>query len=452
MAADLAARSEYGYPRLMQGPMVGAVEPQKALIWARVSGPFEVRIRYSEEMRADAARRMLSETYTAEKVNDYCLTIPLTGLKPDTTYNYTIEIDGGGDKYLDGKPPFHFRTAPTPTSQGVFRVAYGSCVRFQKDSGQEIWNALPGWQPDLFFWVGDNIYGDALDPDILAEEFSRQREVANLAPLLTRIPQLATWDDHDFGLNDHDGSHPRKVESLHVWKQYWPNPSHGLPGVPGVFFTYTYGGIDFFFVDNRYYRSPNSDPDGPGKTMLGEAQLEWLKAGLRASTAPFKVIVSGSVWTRGKGPKGDSWSAFMRERDALFDWIRDAGVQGVVLVSGDTHTAELNAIPWSEKGGYDLYDLTASPLAQEPGAGWLTRDVEQRIRLPYDRGPNFGLLEFDTTVSDPVLRFRIINLESRPVWETFEVRASELVNGYVSWPDKQSASAKRWMRMMERNR
>jgi alkaline phosphatase D len=447
--ATIFAQSEYGYPRLMQGPMVGAVESEKALIWVRASGPFSVSIRYTVSGDTNAIPAQ-SRAQTAAKENDYCVTIPLENLLPDTRYDYWIEIDGAADKYKGGKPPYYFKTGPGKEQRTTFRVAYGSCARFQKDTIQPIWQALPGWEPDLFFWLGDNIYGDALDSDILAEEYARQREVATLAPILSRLPQLATWDDHDFGLNNHDRTHPAKEDSLRVWRDYWPNPAHGVEGVPGVFFKYSYGGVDFFFLDGRYHRSPNADPDGPEKTMLGKEQLNWLKSGLLESTAPFKVIVSGGVWTKGKGPDGDAWSSFLYERNNLFDWIRDQKVEGVVLLSGDTHTAELNVIPWSEKGGYDLYDLTASPLAQEPGSGWLFRDVEQRVRLPYDRGPNFGLLEFDMSVSDPVLRFQIINAESRPVWPIFELRASELRNGKKTWPDKQSSAAKRWMRLVRR--
>ncbi len=52
----------------------------------------------------------------------------------------------------------------------------------------------------------------------------------------------------------------------------------------------------FFFLDCRYYRDPDVDPDGPGKTMLGKKQLAWLKWELKTSRAPFEVLISGSGW------------------------------------------------------------------------------------------------------------------------------------------------------------
>lgn len=443
LCLPLTGQSARGYPRLMQGPMTGAVAPDSFLVWVRATWDWPVQVMVSENR--DMKGAWTTDPFLPRKQDDYCLTIPVTGLKPDTLYYYRILVDGAEGKYLNGTPSFTVRTAP-PTGTGArFRVAFGSCARWQQDPLQPIWQVLPHWEPDLFFWLGDNVYADTLDPDILAEEFQRQREVPALRPLLANIPHLAIWDDHDYGLNNHDRTNPMRAESLEVWKRYWPNPAHGTAGVDGIFFHYSYGGVDFFFLDNRYHRDPNSAPDGPGKTMLGKGQVAWLKDGLQQSKAPFKVIVCGSVWVDGKGPEGDAWSAFLHERNKLFDWIRDEAINGVVFLSGDTHTGELNVIPWSDKGGYDFYDLTSSPLAQEPDNNWLFRDVEQRIRFPYDLGANFGLVEFDTTTEDPSLTFNLVGLENKPVWEPFVIRASELVNGVKSWPGKQSQAAARWM-------
>ena len=126
----------------------------------------------------------------------------------------------------------------------------------------------------------------------------------------------------------------------------------------------------------------------------------------------------------------------MHERNEIFDFIRDEKIAGVVLLSGDTHTAELNAIPWSERGGYDMYDLASSPLAQDTGASWLERRPERRIRQVYFSGVNFGLLSFDMTASDPVLEYNVVNYVGDDVWEPFRIRASELANGVSTWETK----------------
>jgi len=380
----------------------------------------------------------------AREEEDYVVLLRAEDLDPATTYRYRVRVEGRPDRYLGDLEPFEVRTAPSPDAGARFTVAYGSCARYQEDPVQPIWRQVRAANPDLFFWVGDNIYGDALDPAILAEEYRRQRSIPDLQPVLRSVPHLAIWDDHDFGLNNHDRRNPVKEEALGVFRRYWANPSYGLPGTPGVFFRYGYGGVDFFFLDVRYHRDPNAAPDVPGKTMLGEGQLRWLREGLRESRAPFKVLVSGSGWTRAKGPGGDSWASFLQERDSLFAFIQRREIEGVILLSGDTHVGELNAIPWSDRGGYDFYDLVSSPLAQSTTDSWLERRPEIRVRPVHFAGPNVGLLTFDLTEDDPVARFVLVGEDGRRAWEPFELRASELRNGVRSWPEKISdLSAKR---------
>jgi alkaline phosphatase D len=145
-------------------------------------------------------------------------------------------------------------------------------------------------------------------------------------------------------------------------------------------------------------------------------------------------LVSGGGWSGAKGETGDSWAAFIDERNKIFDFIRDNEISGVVLLSGDTHVAELNVIPWSDKGGYDFYDLVSSPLAQDIPDSWLERRPT-RIRPVYFQGSSVGVVDF---LFEPVPRvqYRVFDLTGRSVWKTFEVRADELVNGTQSWPSK----------------
>jgi alkaline phosphatase D len=226
--------------------------------------------------------------------------------------------------------------------------------------------------------------------------------------------------------------------SLDVLKRYWPNPSFGLPDVPGAFFSYSYGGVDFFFLDTRYHRAPNEDPDGPDKSALGRVQFDWLCEGLAASRAPFKVLLSGTGWTMAKGVGGDSWASFVTERNRLFDVIRDRNVGGVVLLSGDTHVGELNCVPWSEHGGCDLYDVVASPLAQNMNTNWPVRTPEIRIRPVYPVMPNFGVLDFDVTATPPSVTLSMINERGHSVWTPVTLTTEDLRNGVTSWARKKA--------------
>lgn len=440
---EIQAQSRVGYPRVMQGPMVGAVDADEARIWARVSGEFPCQVRYATN--PDFTDATTSEVEQAVEGNDYCVTLQVKDLEPGTTYYYRVLVNGSADSYIGDMPPFTFKTAPAGPAR--FKIAFGSCSRVQEDPYQRIWETVNLVKPDLFFWLGDNIYGDSLEPRILGDEYQRQREVPRVWPMMRNTPQLAVWDDHDYGLNNHDRTNPIKIEVLDVFQNYWANPGYGLPDAPGCFFKYSYGGVDFFFLDVRYYRDPNEMPDSAEKTMLGEAQLKWLKDELSASYAPFKVLVSGSGFTKAKGEGGDSWASYMTERNDLLEYIQEEEISGVVLMSGDTHIGELNAIPRSEQGGYDLYELVSSPLAQTPGGFPLSRFPERRIRQGYVSSENVGVIEIDMTLDDPVLRFNLYDVKHEPVWDWFEVKASELKNGVSTWREKMDlASLERYER------
>jgi len=428
MGAD-AAVNWTGKLRVTQGPMLGTVDDDRALVWARVGGEHDVQI----EVTDAEGRIELGPVVRSSVADDYCVALPTPLLSADSRYRYRIMIDGIEDEYLKDQPPTYLRTAPAGPAQ--FTVAFGSCAKFQDDPVQDVWKGVEHIDPDLFFWLGDNVYIDSLHESVMQECYQRQRDILNARDVLRRIPQLATWDDHDFGLNDHDRRNPVKDKALTVFKQYWANPSYGEADNPGTYYRYQYGGVDFFFLDGRYYRDPNDEPDIRGKTMLGKRQLEWLKEGLAASDAPFKVLVSGSGFSQGKGPLGDSWASHQAERDALFNFIVDRDITGVVLISGDTHVGEFNCIPWSEQGGYDFYELVSSPLAQKTEKGeWTARRPEIRLRQVYARTVNVGVLTFDMTADDPTVTMTLHDEQGLPVWwKPVTLAASELVNGRGTW-------------------
>jgi alkaline phosphatase D len=417
-----------GYPRSLEGPMVGPGGPNAITIWARVSGSFDVVLEVSPDRYFKQV--IASPPVKATAATDFAVVTRVEGLAPDSPYYYRLRIDGQLDRYVF--TPTRTRTAPAGAAN--FRVAFGSCCRIQLDAEQKIFGAVVAQEPDLFFWLGDNIYADSTEPAAIADLYRRQRTVEQLQPLIRATPQLAIWDDHDFGYNDSDRLNPIKDQALGLFKSFWANPSYGASDTPGVFFKHSHGGVDFFFLDGRFYRDPASAPNVAGKTMLGAAQKRWLKAALKASKAPFKILVSGTGWSQAES-KGDSWAVYRHERDELFDFIRDENIEGVVCLSGDTHMGELNCIPRSEQGGYDLYDLCSSPLAQLPELRFVDQIPEVRIRSVYSRSVVFGMLDFVMTPT-PTLTYTLHNGVGAAVWEPLVLTPADLRNGVSTWKAK----------------
>jgi alkaline phosphatase D len=421
------AQDQDGAARLINGPMLGAPLPDGLNVWIQGSEALEAILEV--ESLAATGTPVRSAPLRLAADNDFCGVLRVKGLAPDTSYVYRVLINGQPDPYRNAPLP-PVRTAPEPGSRHAFTLALGSCARIAADAEQKIWGAVMDARPDVFFWLGDNIYGDSLITDTLNNEYRHQRAVPGYQPIARGVHQIAIWDDHDFGLNDHDASNPIKDEALRLFKRYWDNPSYGLPNTNGVFFKQSYGAVDLFGLDGRYWRDPNKVPSTPTKTMLGKAQLEWLKQELKQSQAVFKLMACGSGWSMSKGAGGDSWASFQHERDALFDFIRDEEIEGVILTSGDTHIGEINCIPWSARGGYDFYDLVTSPLAQPRDTEW--NEPEQRMRPPFTADNNFGWIRFEFD-PEPRVAFSVIDTHGQFAWAPVVLSAAQLRNGQESW-------------------
>ena len=157
----------------------------------------------------------------------------------------------------------------------------------------------------FFLFVGDNHYADSGDLGTLRWYYKWSRAISDRAAFIAHTPILATWDDHDFTGNNHDGTSPGKAMALRAFTEYWVNPSYGTDTTPGVFHHSTWGDVDLFLLDDRYYR-------GLDGSLLGPGQTEWLLEKLGQSNATVKLIVSGSQWTL-EGTS-DSWKVFESAR------------------------------------------------------------------------------------------------------------------------------------------
>ena len=417
--------------------MVGYVSDREARVWVRLNGSHRVRVRYWAVSSERGGTGRTSRAVSALPENDHTAVITLPDLEPDTAYRYGFLINGKDPAGGAGSGPERvFRTLPPSGTPGRFRVAFGSCASFDVDPVQRIWKAASAARPHAFLWLGDNIYGDSGEKAVLRRKYRRQRRVQSLLDFQASVPQLAIWDDHDYGLNDGDRRFSGKAKSFKVFSEYWANPAYGLPGTPGVFFRWSIGDVDFFLLDTRTYRDPNYTLDGPDKTHLGTRQKEWLKAGLRKSRAVFKVLVASGGWTEGKGGFGDSWGAFLNERDEIFNFIRDRGITGVFLLAGDSHQPQINVIPWSAFGGYDLYEVISSPLAQGVYRGRFWPGGFRPVRPPNAFSTNFGLLEFDTAAQPARVTLRLIDTEGKDLWKPVILTTDDLKPGVRSWDRK----------------
>jgi alkaline phosphatase D len=277
-------------------------------------------------------------------------------------------------------------------------------------------------------WLGDNVYlqqPDFFDPASMAMRYRRQRSLEPLQGLLTATAHIAIWDDHDFGPNDGNASYTLKGETLKLFQRYWPNPSFGLPELPGTFGVARYGDVLFFLLDDRYYRSPNRWPDGPDKTMFGARQLEWLKqALLGAPRGSLKLVAGGSqFWNREHRFEG--WHHFATERRAFADWLLAQKIEGLIFLSGDRHFSELLRV--ARQGAYPIHEFTSSPLTSHPPAriDAVERNNPDLVPGTLVAKRQFGLIRVSGPGSDRHVTLQALDAAGTLLWQ-HEIRANDL--------------------------
>ena len=382
------------------------------------------------EGEADERQIELATSAAADNV----VVARLTGLRPGATAEY--RVDAGAERRSAT-----IRAQPSwakPADAVDLTIAFGSCF-FLADpdprwpgrdygGGFGIFDAIASAHPDVMLWLGDNLYlqqPDLYDPAAMAARYRRQRSFAPLQQLLTTTSQLAIWDDHDYGPNDSDTSYVLKGETLKLFQRYWPNTSFGLPDVPGAFGFARYGDVQFFLLDDRYYRSPNRWPDGPDKTMFGARQLEWLKQALVAAPrSAIKVVAGGSqFWHRASRFEG--WHQFAAERAAFAEWLARERIEGVIFLSGDRHFGELLKI--ERAGAYPLYEFTSSPLTSRPPARLDKADTANPDVVPGTLvvKRQFGLLRVSGPGNNRRIAFEAHDAEGTLLWR-HEIAANDL--------------------------
>jgi alkaline phosphatase D len=329
-------------------------------------------------------------------------------------------------------------TLPTPRllaqDQALTRIAFGSCLH--QDKPQPIWDAVLASEPELFIFLGDNIYGDSDDPAVLAARYAQLAAQPGFQRLRERSAILAIWDDHDYGRNDAGAEYPSRDASRGLFMDFWQEPpaSPRRTQAGGIYTAQVFGPhgrrVQVLLPDLRWNRTPlrtvadadalarrTADDMGPyeadssdGASMLGEDQWRWLQAQF-AVPADVRIIGS-SLQALATFTGWEAWANFPAERERLLALLAAAHDSVNLVISGDVHWCEYSLL---QLPGADtkLAELTCSGLTETwPQISPNTLRVGTAHAVQ-----NFGCIEIDWSGKRPVLQLSARTLDGSALFQ-----------------------------------
>ncbi len=334
-----------------------------------------------------------------------------------------------------------------PTGQ-INRIAFGSCAKQWQH--QPIWDAVITAQPDLFLFLGDAIYADTdgktawnVSEGQLRGEWNRMTDKPEFRHARAKIPFMATWDNHDYGTHDGGVEFPLKEKSQAIFLDFFGEPADSKRRkTAGIYDAKIFGPqgrqVQIILLDTRFFKDRyKKDPipkaerlkvgkvggylpnDDPKKTLLGDEQWRWLKHQLKKPADVRLIASSIQIIPDKKGM--DEWGNFPLERKKLFDLIAGSGANGIILLSGNVHFAELSK---SYAEDYPLFELTSSGMTHV-NETYAKAANAYRIDGPFIEH-NVGLVEIDwEKAPSPLITLKVIGEEGRTGF-SHSVRLDEL--------------------------
>ncbi len=232
----------------------------------------------------------------------------------------------------------------------------------------------------------------------------------DLQDLHAKYPFIVTWDDHEVtndqwkhGAENHqpsEGSYPaRRAKAHRAYDEWMPVRMSGTASLRDgsrLFRRLRFGRLaELSMLDLRTYRdqqvetgtpSPVPSPAGgvsdPDRTILGAAQMAWLKRSLRRSGPQWKVVgnpvmiapvtfaslprdlidpvndVTGLLPSDGLPYNVDQWDGYTHDRREIFTHIKDHQVKDAVFITGDIHSGWASELPY-DVGAYPVVDGSA---------------------------------------------------------------------------------------------
>ena len=335
------------------------------------------------------------------------------------------------------------------------KILFGSCSKQSKSI--PIFDAINKENADLFIFLGDNVYGDTLDMQLLASKYQTLGKIPGIKTLMNNTEVIAIWDDHDFGADDAGQEYPQKEASRQLMLDFFNEPAESVrrSRSDGIYTAYSYGSdeqkVQVILPDLRWNRSalnrvseqeyqgprkaknmgPYQPDEGAQASMLGEQQWQWLEQQLQVP-ARIKIIAS-SLQLLPEFSGWESWANYPNDRQRLMALIKKHQVNGVFFISGDTHWGEVSRV--DDLVDYPLWEVTSSGLTER----WKEVSPNKHRIGHFTHQVNYGEIIINWGLADPTINFGLKDVNGT-ITHRHQVHLSEL-SPYKTASDKIDLSA-----------
>lgn len=385
-------------PQATHGIQLGDLSLGRTMVWSRADMPARLHVEYAYDESFAGAVRVRGPL--ALESSDFTARVDLQGLLADRQVFVRAWFENLDNSRATSEPVLgRFRT---PALRRSVRFVWGGDTAGQgwgintSFGGMKIYEQMRLAQPDFFLHSGDTIYADGpisssvntpqgLWTNLVTPEVAKVAETLdefrgrykynllddNVRRFNAEVPQIWQWDDHEVtnNWNDdksvlNDARYTEKnvplltARGTKAFLEYAPLRPHTADESERVYRHIAYGPLlDVFVIDMRSYRGPNTSnlqsTESALTPILGRAQVEWLKDGLRRSRATWKVIASDMPIGLNVGDgrdaagvarweavaNGDNGPAAGRELEiaGLLRAIKQMGIRNTVWLTADVH-------------------------------------------------------------------------------------------------------------------
>jgi len=313
----------------------------------------------------------------------------LGGLKPDTVYSICFSSQD-----LDRRSRVtRFRTALGEDGWRVLTLAATSCLGRPGQPWPSMTFAAAA-DPDAFLLLGDIVYAtSAVTTEDFLDHYLDGFALEGLAAACSHSALVATWDDHEVVNEFAGGVTDPALMAAGLEAFRLAIPQRIGPGGTGIWRKLSWGRVaDIFVLDSRGER------DGVAQ-YLSRDQMDWLKDGLSASSARFKLILNSVPITDYSPMIGDvldedRWQGYPDQRHEILSHIEEEALEGILWITGDFHMGTISRVDPLEGLAAERWEVMVGSAGSTPNILASLYDNPEQFPVMFDDW-NSALLRLD---------------------------------------------------------